>query len=162
EAISVQVSNLNEKIKTATDNKTRRKAQSLKKQLQHTECRINKYERQIRTSGNRSGYNTTDEDASAMMMKNKVEVLPAYNVVAGCEDQLITGISLHQNTNDGSCFKDHLDRISSQQPIPPQNIIADSIFGTEQNYELLESKDINNYVKFPYFHLEQKKSYNNN
>jgi len=29
-----------------------------------------------------SGFNKTDTDASTMMMKNKVEILPAYNVMA--------------------------------------------------------------------------------
>jgi len=52
-----------------------------------------------------------------MMMKNKVEVLPAYNVLAGSEDQFITGVSVHQTTNDGVCFDDHLKQITQQQPI---------------------------------------------
>jgi len=94
-----------------------------------------------------------------MMMKNKVEILPAYNVMAGCEDQFITGISVHQNTHDGVCFQEHLEHAAKQQPIQPINIIADSIFGTAQNYELLEQKQINNYIKFPSFHAELKPSY---
>ncbi len=97
-----------------------------------------------------------------MMMKNKVEVLPAYNVLAGSEEQFITGVSVHQNTNDGICLEDHLSEVALQQPFTPQRIIADSIFGTEQNYELLEQKQIENYLKFPYYHTEQKRSYRNN
>jgi transposase len=157
-----QIEQINEKIKSISSKKAKRKAQSLGKQLKGTVDRIDKYEQQIRTAGSRSGYNVTDPDASAMLMKNKVEVLPAYNVLAGCEDQFITGISLHQNTNDGTCFKDHLDQLSVQQPVTPENIVADSIFGTEENYELLENKGINNYLKFPQFHNEQKKKYQNN
>ena len=76
-----------------------------------------------------------------MMMKNRVEILPAYNALAGCEDQFITGVSVHQNTNDATCFPEHLEQISRQQPVQPDNIIADSIFGTEQNYELLQEKE---------------------
>lgn len=162
QVLASQIDQLNEKIKNTSVKKTKRKAQSLGKQLVETADRIEKYEQQILIAGSRSGYNVTDQDASAMMMKNKVEVLPAYNVLAGCEDQFITGVSLHQNTNDGTCFKDHLDQLSVQQSVTPENIIADSIFGTEENYELLENKGINNYLKFPQFHNEQKKSYKNN
>jgi hypothetical protein len=95
-------------------------------------------------------------------MKNKVEILPAYNVLAGSEDQFITGVSVHQNTHDGVCFKDHLKQAAVQQPFTPERIIADSIFGTEQNYELLEEKEIENYLKFPTYHAEQRKSYQDN
>lgn len=157
-----QIDQLNDKIKKISNKKSKRKAQSLSKQLVQTKERIAKYEQQLRIAGSRGGYNVTDQDASAMMMKNKVEVLPAYNVLAGCEDQFITGISLHQNTNDGTCFKNHLEQISIQQPLPVGNIVADSIFGTEENYELLKAKGINNYLKFAQFHSEQKKSHVNN
>lgn len=157
--INKHIDKLNEKIKSTLDKRTRIKAKSLENKLEQAKGKIEKYEKQIDTSGKRSGYNKTDTDASAMMMKNKVEILPAYNVMAGCEDQFITGVSVHQNTNDGACFKEHLEHANQQQPIKPENIIADSIFGTAQNYELLEDKQINNYLKFPSFHAEQKQSY---
>ncbi|MFC6196434.1 transposase, partial [Dyadobacter subterraneus] len=93
QVLANQIDQLNEKIKNTSVKKTKRKAQSLGKQLVETADRIEKYEQQILIAGSRSGYNVTDQDASAMMMKNKVEVLPAYNVLAGCEDQFITGVS---------------------------------------------------------------------
>jgi transposase len=160
EAITEQVTKLNEKLKTVTDKKIIRKAGSINKKLRAAESKIDKYEHQLHTSGKRSGYNKTDTDASAMMMKNKVEILPAYNVMAGCEQQFITGVSVHQNGNDGACFKDHLEQVAMQQPFAPERIIADSIFGTEQNYELLEEKGIENFMKFPSYHAEQKSNYN--
>ncbi len=162
EVISEQVSRLNEKIKLAADKRTKRKGATVKRKLKEAESKIEKYEQQIRISGKRSGYNRTDKDASAMMMKNRVEILPAYNVMAGSEDQFITGVSVHQNTHDGVCFNDHLDQLAAQQPFSPDRIIADSIFGTEQNYELLEKREIENYLKFPYYHAEQKRSYQKN
>lgn len=161
EEIAAQVAKLNETIKTVTDKKLKRKAEILQKKIREADSKLKKYEAQINTSGRRSGYNKTDKDASAMMMKNKVEILPAYNVLAGSEDQFITGVSVHQNTNDATCFSEHLEQIEVQQPVQPDNIIADSIFGTEQNYELLEQKQIGNYMKFPMFHREQKQCYKN-
>jgi hypothetical protein len=159
EAIAEYVCGLNEKIKQAPDKRTKRKAATVKRKLKEAESKIEKYEQQIRISAKRSGYNRTDKDASAMMMKNRVEILPAYNVLAGSEEQFITGLSVHQNTNDGVCFKDHLEQVAGQQPFTPDSIIADSIFGTEQNYELLKERGIENYLKFPYYHTEQKGSY---
>jgi transposase len=162
EAIADKVSELNNTIRTATTKRTRRKAITLKNKLKQTEHKIEKYNNQVIKAGKRSGYNKTDPDASAMMMKNKVEVLPAYNVLAGSEDQFITGVSIHQTTNDGVCFEDHLKQIAQQQPNKPDRIIADSIFGTEQNYELLQKNEIENYMKFPYYHKEQTKGHQQN
>ena len=162
EDISKQVEKLDECIKTATADTKKRKAESLKKKLECEEKKIKKYKDQIEISGTRSGYSTTDNDASAMRMKNKVEVLPAYNVLAGCEDQFITGVSIHQNSNDAACFSQHMEQIAKQQPSKPQCIIADSIFGTEQNCELLEKEGIKNLMKFPTFHTEDTKAYKEN
>jgi len=159
EAIKKHVSKLNETVKTTTDKKKKVKAEGLKKKLEEASGKVDKYRDQIDKAGKRSGYNKTDNDASAMMMKNNVEILPAYNALAGSEDQFITGVSVHQNTNDGVCFKEHLEQAALQQPVQPKTVIADSIFGTEQNYELLEQLEIESYVKFPTFHAEEKKSY---
>ncbi|SFF12873.1 Transposase [Chitinophaga sp. CF118] len=162
EDIQAQAVLLDKQLAEASSNKKRRKATSLRKKLSEAESKIGKYDAQIVSAGNRSGYNTTDEDASAMRMKNKVEVLPAYNVMAGSEQQFITGVSVHQNTNDGVCFKDHLEQVIPHQPFKPKNIIADSIFGTEQNYELLKEYEIENYMKFPLYHKEQTKKFKEN
>lgn len=162
EAIEEKVSDLNKKIKETTDKQAIRKVTAIKKKLAEAKDKIKKYDRQLEIAGQRSGYSKTDKDATAMMMKNKVEILPAYNVLAGSEDQFITGVSVHQNTNDGVCFKDHLEQVASQQPFTTNRIVADSIFGTEQNYELLEKNEIENYLKFPSYHREQKKSYEQN
>jgi transposase len=157
EAISQQVKSLNQTIITAVGKQQKRKAESLIKKLEKESDKINKYDRQIKTADNRSGFNKTDEDATAMLMKNKVEVLPAYNVLGGCEGQFITGVSVHQNTNDATCFAVHLEQVGEQQPKQVEKIIADSIFGTEQNYELLERKNIGNLMKYPQYHGEKKK-----
>jgi hypothetical protein len=71
-------------------------------------------------------------------MKNE-EILPAYNVMASTEDQFITACTLHQNPNDSTCFKTHLEHIENMKAMPDA-IVADSIFGTEENYELLQER----------------------
>jgi hypothetical protein len=42
-----------------------------------------------------------------------------------------------------NAFKDLLEQVLPLQPFKPRNIIADSIFGTEQNYDLLAQQEIN-------------------
>jgi transposase len=161
EAIRNQVDKLDEIITTSTSKKQQRKVGSLKKKLEEKKEKLTLYDGQIEVAKDRSGYNKTDKDATAMRMKNK-ELLPAYNVMAGCEDQFIVSVSIHQNPNDGACFKNHLEKLQSQKHELPEAIIADSIFGTEQNYELLEGTSMTNYMKFPSYHAEQKQSYAKN
>lgn len=148
----------NKLIKETTDRAVKKKAEKIKKELDIHQAKVAKYERQIATAGKRSGYNKTDEDASAMRMKNQ-EVLPGYNVMAGSENQLIIGCSVHQNTNDAACFKDHMEQVEKVSPVLPENIVTDAIFGTEENYEVLKEKKINNYLKYPTIYAEEKKSY---
>jgi transposase len=160
ESMREQADKLDAVIASSTG-RQQRKAVSLKKKLKDKQAAITTYRQQIELTGRRSGYNKTDHDATAMRMKND-ELLPAYNALAGCEDQFIVTVSIHQNTNDGTCFKDHLEKLEQQSPVLPQAIVADSIFGTEQNYELMESRQIKSYLKFPSYQAEQKQSYRQN
>ncbi len=158
EAIDQQVAKLNKVMQQATVAKQKREAGRIKKQLQEQQDKIIKYNEQIKIAGPRSGYNKTDKDASGMRMKNQ-QILPAYNLMAGSENQIIVNCSVHQNSNDASCFKAHLQQLEKHSSLLPKNIMADSIFGTEENYELLKQKHINNYLKYPAFHKEQKPHY---
>lgn len=40
--------------------------------------------------------------------------------------------------------------------------MADAGYGSEENYEMLEKATIEAFVKFSYFHKEQKRSFKNN
>lgn len=157
EHVDAGIEKLNQVIENTSDKRKKRKAASLKKKVIEEKEKIQKYEGQLEISHQRSGYSKTDTEATAMMMKNK-ELLPAYNILASSEDQFITGISIHQNPNDGTCFKEHLEKLI----FTPQTITADSIFGTEENYQLLDGKEIESYLKYPTFHREQTRKYKNN
>ncbi|MBW8687911.1 IS1182 family transposase [Chitinophaga rhizophila] len=158
EQIAMQASKLDQVIETAASKRLKRKATTLKKKLSAHQDSIDKYERQQQISGSRSGYSATDEDATAMKMKNG-EVLPGYNILIGSEDQFITGYSVHQKNNDGACFKDHVQQFKQHGGHEPTAIIADSIFGTQQNYEIMDDREIAAYVKFPLYHKERSHKY---
>jgi len=42
-----------------------------------------------------------------------------------------------QNTNDAVCFKGHVEQLEKHTTILPKAVLADSIFGTEENYEII-------------------------
>jgi hypothetical protein len=44
----------------------------------------------------------------------------------------------------------------------PQEEVADSGYGSEENYEFMQNNAIEAFVKYPLFHAEQKKKYKNN
>jgi transposase len=156
-AISEEIEKLNTIIRSTQEKRTARKAASLKRKVEQQQEKILHYEQQIELSNQRSGYSKTDTDATAMYLKNDL-LAPAYNVLSSSENQFITGFSVHQNPNDGSCLKEHVENLIFK----PATITADSIFGTEQNYELLENYGIENYLKYPFFHKEQTQSFRNN
>jgi transposase len=154
EDISKGIEKLNQVIEKTKEGREKRKAESLKKKVAEQVQKIIKYEDQLEIAQERSGYSKTDPDASVMKMKNE-EFLPAYNVLASSEDQFITAISIHQNPNDSVGFKEHVNGFL----LRPQRIIADSIFGTEENYQLLESKEIESYLKYPLYHKEKSRKF---
>jgi transposase len=160
-SIQQQVEKLNHIIKNTSIKKDKRKAESLKKKLAEHTAKIARYEHQKQISRNRSGYSITDTDATAMMMKNQ-EILPAYNIMIGSENQYILNYTVHQNANDGVCFKEHINQLEKHTDLSPGYIIADSIFGTQENYQLLEEKKIGNLMKFPLYQKEQSNKYKNN
>lgn len=154
EAVASGVEKLSKVIENTTEHRKKRKAESLKKRIIEQEEKIDKYQEQLEMGQGRSGYSKTDSDASVMMMKNE-ELLPAYNILASSENQFVTAITTHQNPNDATCFKEHLESFV----LTPRSIIADSIFGTEENYQLLEGSEIESYLKYPLFHKENTKAF---
>jgi hypothetical protein len=51
----------------------------------------------------------------------------------GTENQFITGFSIHQNPEDTSCLKDHLEQRKRWLGEHPQALIADADYGSEEN-----------------------------
>lgn len=161
EKIQEQVEALNRTIEKTADSRKRRKAARLKTKLEEQQAKRDKYQAQHQMGQGRSGYSKTDTDASVMMMKNE-ELRPAYNALIGTEDQFVVNYSIHQNPNDGTCLGSHLEQLEKHTEQKPQHIIADGIFGTEENYEILEKKGMGNLMKFPLYHREQSRKYKNN
>lgn len=153
---------INEKLsKNPKDKKLRKISNKINKDFLP---RLKKYEEQEKIFGeNRNSYSKTDHDATFMRMKEdhmrNGQLKPGYNIQIGTENQFIVGYSIHQNRNDNGCLIPHLEKLKSNIGKTPYNVISDSGYGNEENYEYLVKNSIVNYVKYPYFHKEQKKSF---
>lgn len=125
--------------------------------------RMEKYEEQEKILANRKNYCKTDNDATFMRMKEdhmkNGQLKPGYNVQIGTENQFIIGYSIHQNPGDTSCMKDHLEKVKEVVGKVPNNIVADAGYGSEENYEYLESENLIGYVKYNTFHKEYSKKW---
>lgn len=128
--------------------------------------RSEKYEEQGELFNGRNSYSKTDTDATFMRMKEDAmkngQLKPGYNVQIGTENQFILGYSLHPNPNDSPTFIDHMEKVKRTLGKLPKRIIADSGYGSEENYNYCDNNQIEKYIKFSMFHKEQKRKYKNN
>lgn len=111
--------------------------------------------------GIRKSYSKTDTDATFMRMKEdhmrNGQLKPGYNVQVGTENKFVLSYTIHANPTDTRTLPVHLDQFSKDFGKYPKNLIADSGYGSEQNYDYLEEKKVTPYVKYGTYRLEQKR-----
>lgn len=120
--------------------------------------RLARYEEQEEKLEERNSYSHTDPDATAMRMKDDT-CKPAYNVQAGTEGGFVIGYSVHQDRHDARTLRAHLTRRESLQLPVPKRIVADSAYGSEENYKLLRKHRIESFLKYPSFQADEKGRY---
>lgn len=158
---------LKERIKelNVNEKQSREEKKQVKELVKH-QAKLEEYERHLDILGIRNSYSKTDPDATFMRMKEdhmgNGQLKPAYNVQISTENQFITNFGIYQNPGDTSTMIDYLDSFEEKYDRQSKEISADAGYGSEQNYDYMESKEIENYVKFNYFHKEQKQSFKNN
>jgi len=129
--------------------------------------KLEEYEQKLEDIGdNRNSCSKTDKEATFMRMKEdhmkNGQLKPAYNVQMSTENQFITHYDIYQNLTDTRTFIDYLTGFQARYNLQSKEVIADSGYGSEENYEYLEKEQIEHYVKFNYFHAEQKKAFTSN
>ena len=124
---------------------------------------MEKYEDQAKLYNNRKSFSKTDTDATFMRMKEdhmrNGQLKAGYNVQIGTENQFVVDYILHQRPGDTACMIVHLEHFKDKHEKLPDKVIADAGYGSEENYEYLESNNVDAFVKYNLFHKEQKKSY---
>jgi transposase len=144
------------------DSKVRQKLNYARK---HWPAMLDKYDEQEKILGQRSSYSKTDQDATFMRMKEdhmrNGQLKPGYNVQLSTNNQFIASYSVHPNPTDTKTLIPHLRQHIKAYKQKPANITADAGYGSEENYQWLESKRITAYVKHNYFDRNQKASLRN-
>lgn len=156
---------LNKMLEREPENKEIKKAK--KKVDEDYLPRMEKYENQLEIMGeNRNSYSKTDTDATFMRMKEDAmkngQLKPGYNVQIGTQNQFVVNTIILQDRNDNAALIPMLENLKENTGFTPKNVGADSGYGNEETYEYLRNNKIINFVKFTYFHKEQKKKYKNN
>ena len=123
--------------------------------------KMKEYEDKLNTLGDRNSYSKTDPDASFMRMKedamNNGQTKPGYNIQISTENQFITHYSTSWRPTDWGTFINHMDSFEARYGKRSKEVVADSGYGSEENYEYLDIHDIDGYVKYNMFHTELKK-----
>jgi len=155
--LSDQIKKINANIKSARDSKAiKKKVNQLQKEALP---KLMEYEEHLENLGDRNSYSKTDKDATFMRMKEdhmgNGQLKPAYNLQLSTENTFITNFGIYQNPGDTTTFQDHLNSFYEKFGKYPHRSIADAGYGSLENYDFLEEKGIDNFVKFNYFHKEQ-------
>lgn len=160
---------LDEKIRllNAKRSELNKKLQKQVKQLEQDALpRLRKYEQQLDILDGRNSFSKTDTDATFMRMKEdhlkNRQLKPAYNVQISSENQFITYFSLHHRAGDTATLIPHMEQFERLYDKQSSTIVADSGYGSEQNYQHLENQNIEALIKYSDFHAEQKRGYKNN
>jgi transposase len=161
ELLKKKLSELNAGLKDRS--KTTKKAID-KLQLEHLP-RLEGYEKQLEILGDRNSFSKTDTDAVFMRMKDdhmkNGQLKPGYNAQISTEEQFITHYTIHQTTADTTTLETHLESFQTAYGRQSSEVVADAGYGSEQNYLMLKAKQIDGYVKYNYFHAEQKRKAKN-
>lgn len=123
--------------------------------------KLERYEEQEKLLAGRKSYSKTDTDATFFRMKNE-QLIPAYNVMIGTEDQFIINYTIHQKASEADQFISHISKLPRTIGLIPENVIGDSAYGSEENYAFLEKYGIGNYLKYNMYHREKTKKYSDN
>lgn len=121
---------------------------------------LDKYQKQEQILAGRNSYSKTDPDATFMRMKEdhmlNGQLKPGYNVQISSESQFVIHYTLHQQTNDIHTLKPHLETYEYLYGSLPEELTADAGYGSEENYDYLEQKEITGYVKYNTFDKEEQ------
>lgn len=158
ESLSLEIQKVNELLAKQTDKQKKKELKKLGKKLEEETEKIKKYEKQEKVLGTRNSYSKTDEDATFMRMKDDL-LRAGYNTEITTSNQYILNPTIHQNASDSPTLPSHIEKLEERvaglveedwQP----DVTADAGYGSEENYDLLASKSIRGFVKYPLWFQE--------
>ena len=152
--------------KEAPQTKEAKKAlREKKKQIKEIEKKaisLADYEQKKETLGKRNSFSKTDPDATFMRMKedamNNGQTKPGYNLQIGA-NQFILNYALFPNPTDTLTYIPFMYSFAARYGHLASTEVADSGYGSEENYRFMEENGIEAYVKYNMFHKEQRMHY---
>lgn len=124
------------------------------------------YEKAMDTFGERNSFSKTDKDATFMHMKDdhmrNAQLKPGYNMQIGVEAGFIVHCQAFHHRNDTGTLIPFLDKWDSLHPKSSfENIIADSGYESEENYDYLVDRKKNIFIKPQTYEQWKKRSFRN-
>jgi len=158
EKLKETVASINERLKSVTVPKEIR--QGLRLAEKEWPERLVRYEEQEKILAGRGSYSKTDPDATFMRMKEdhmgNGQLKPGYNLQISTNDQFVTHFSVHPNPSDTTTLIPHLEGYQDELGVLPKKTTADAGYGSQENYDYLEEKKVEAFVKYPRFHQDQR------
>lgn len=93
---------------------------------------------------------------------NNGQTKPGYNLQISAENQFITDYALFPNPTDTLTLIPFLNSFPDRYGHLPSIAVADSGYGSEENYRFMAEAGMEAYVKYNRFHLEQHPRYKPN
>jgi len=157
------VAQLNEKL-ADEEHVAKKVKDKLKYITKNYPAAIAKYEEQEAILGERNSCSKTDKDATFMRMKEdhmkNGQLKPGYNVQISTSNQYIVNYTIHPNPTDTTTLAAHLAQHEASFGKAPKVVTADAGYGSEENYTLLEQKEVVAFVKYSMFDNQQRENHN--
>lgn len=146
--------------------KQRRERKKRIKELEKHRDKLQESDTRLERIGERNSMSKTDPDATFMRMKedamNNGQTKPGYNLQISAENQFITDFALFPNPTDTLTLIPFFNSFLNRYGHLPSVAVADSGYGSEENYRFMDEGGIEAYVKYNRFHLEQRPRYSPN
>lgn len=140
--------------------KRRRQQERRMRELERHRDKLDEYDSRLERIGGRNSMSKTDPDATFMRMKedamNNGQTKPGYNLQISAENQFITDFALFPNPTDTLTLIPFLNSFLGRYGHLPSTAVADSGYGSEENYRFMDEAGMEAYVKYSRFHIEQR------
>lgn len=161
ERVSETIEEINQAIgKKKIDKKVRAKISKVKKTWP---SQLRKFEASEKLLEGRNSYSKTDPGSTFMRMKEdhmkNGQLKPGYNWQISTNMQMIVNYSIHQTAGDTTTLIEHIEGYHKLYKMYPQTLTADAGYGSHENYKYAEDNNIQAFVKYNYFHKEQKRKW---
>lgn len=143
--------------------KALRKKKKPLKELEGHRDKPAEYNNHLDTLGEHNSYSKTDPDAIFTRMKEDAmkngRTKPGYNLQTGTENQFITDFRLFPNPTDTLTLIPFLHSSGHRYDRLPAIAVADSGYGSGENYRFMQERGIEAFVKYNFFHKERRPHY---